>query len=480
MNKSRGSSLLIQGASAILTGLPGHEARCDPAQGLDIRIRGEVIESIGRLDPSPGEHVIDAQDCVVYPGWINTHHHLFQSLLKGIPAGIDQPLVQWLSSVPVRYRQGFDQELMFRLAARIGLIELLLSGCTTVADHQYHNYPNMPFDPSAVVFDEAQKLGMRMVLCRGGATKMRVIDQAPPAQAMPESFDAFMQSIESTTARFHQAGLRPMRRVVSAITTPTWSAEPGELIEMARQARRLGIGLHSHLSETHDYLKFCAEVHGLTPMQFVEAHEWVGPDVWFAHMVHLDEREIERCARTKTGIAHCPQSNARLGSGIAPVPAMLAAGVKVSLAVDGAASNEAADMISEAHACWLMHRANPAALAVPAFPKPQPGGQAWAMSVEQVINIATAQGAEVMGLEGLGSLRVGMAADLAIYRLDDPRYLGLHDPAIGPVVAGGKADLRAVIINGAICLEDNQIAGIDLSELAAHSRAAVRSLANLF
>jgi 8-oxoguanine deaminase len=480
MSNGPGTGLLIKGASAILTGLPGHEARCDPAQGLDLRIRGEVIESIGHLDPLPEERLIDAQDCVIYPGWINTHHHLFQSLLKGIPAGIDQPLVQWLSTVPVRYRQGFDQESIFRLAARIGLVELLLSGCTTVADHQYHNYPGMPFDPSAVVFEEAHRLGMRMVLCRGGATKIRVIDHAPPAQAMPESFDAFMQAIETTTARFHQSGPRSMRRVVSAITTPTWSAEPSELIAMARQARQLGIGLHSHLSETHDYVKFCADVHGLTPMQFVEAHEWVGPDVWFAHMVHLDEAEIERCARTKTGVAHCPQSNARLGSGIAPVPAMLAAGVKVSLAVDGAASNEAADMISEAHACWLMHRANPAALASSRSPKPQPGGQAWAMSVEQVINIATLQGAEVMGLQGLGSLRVGMAADLAIYRLDDPRYLGLHDPAIGPVVAGGKADLRAVIINGAVCLENNQIASLDLSELAAQSRAAVRSLTNLF
>jgi 8-oxoguanine deaminase len=154
--------MLIRGAHAVMTGLIGERARLDSALGLDIRIDGEVITQIGRLSPLANEQVIDAQDCVVYPGWVNTHHHLFQSLVKGVPAGINDPLVQWLSEVPVRYRRFFDQEAVLRLAVRIGLVELLKSGCTTVADHQYHYYPNMPFDASEVVFDEAQKLGMRL------------------------------------------------------------------------------------------------------------------------------------------------------------------------------------------------------------------------------------------------------------------------------------------------------------------------------
>jgi 8-oxoguanine deaminase len=465
--------MLIRGAHAVMTGLTGERARLDASSGLDIRIDGEVITQIGRLTPEPGEVQIDAQDCVVYPGWVNTHHHLFQSLVKGVPAGINAPLVQWLSDVPVMYRRFFDQEEVLRLAVRIGLIELLKSGCTTVADHQYHYYPNMPYDASAVVFDEAEKLGMRLVLCRGGATKVRAHDKAPPPQAAPESLEQFMASIESVTRRFHQARVRPMRKVVSAVTTPTWSTDPASLLEMARQARTLGIGLHSHLSETYDYVRFCREMHQCTPMEFVEKYEWVGSDVWFAHMVHLDAEEIARCARTKTSIAHCPQSNGRLGSGIAPVPEMLAAGVGVSLAVDGAASNESADMLSEAHACWLMHRANPAALSGPSDARWQPGGQAWAMTIEQVLNIGTLQGAQVMQIEGVGAVEVGAAADLAIYKLDNPRYMGLHDMAIGPIACGGQAELKAVLSNGKVRLLNNEIPGVDLQSLAAQARRTV-------
>jgi 8-oxoguanine deaminase len=465
--------MLIRGAHAVMTGLPDESARLDASRGLDIRVDGETITEIGRLTPAQGEEIIDAQDCVIYPGWINTHHHLFQSLVKGVPIGINVPLTQWLSDVPVMYRRFFDQEAVLRLAVRVGLIELLKSGCTTVADHQYHYYPNMPYDASEIVFDEATKLGMRMVLCRGGGTKARAHEKAPPIQAAPESVEAFMASIEAVTQRYHQTGARPMRKVVSAITTPTWSTDPASLIAMARQARRLGIGMHSHLSETYDYVRFCREVHQCTPMQFVENHEWVGPDVWFAHMVHLDAAEIARCARTKTSIAHCPQSNARLGSGIAPVPEMLAAGVAVSLAVDGAASNEAADMLSEAHACWLLHRANPAALTGASDARWQPGGQAWAMSIEQVLNIGTLQGARAMQMEGIGSIEVGAAADVAIYKLDNPRYFGLHDMAIGPIASGGQANLKAVLINGKVLLMNDEIPGVDMPVLAAQARRTV-------
>jgi 8-oxoguanine deaminase len=468
--------MLIRGAHVVMTGsadLAGKGARLDALAGLDIRVEGEVIQAIGQLTSLPGETIINAQDCVIYPGWVNTHHHLFQSLVKGVPIGINSPLTQWLSDVPVMYRRFFDQEAVLRLAVRVGLIELLKSGCTTVADHQYHYYPNMPYDASTVVFDEAEKLGMRMVLCRGGGTNARVHERAPPPEAAPESIEAFMASIEDVTSRYHQAGPRPMRKVVSAITTPTWSTDSSSLLAMARQARQLGIGMHSHLSETYDYVRFCREVHQCTPMEFVEKHEWVGSDVWFAHMVHLDAAEIARCARTKTNIAHCPQSNARLGSGIAPVPELLAAGVGVSLAVDGAASNEAADMLSEAHACWLMHRANPAALTGVSDPRWKPGGQAWAMTIEQVLNIGTQQGAKVMQIEGVGTIAVGAAADLAIYKLDNPRYMGLHDMAIGPVACSGQAELKAVLVNGKVTLLDDEIPGVDLPALAAEARRTV-------
>lgn len=464
------TDLLLRGAAAAITGLDGAASRL-PA-GTDIRVRAGVIAAIGTLAPEPGETVIDARGCVVYPGWVNTHHHLFQSLLKGIPAGIDLALVPWLAAVPVPYRRYFDHEQALRIAARVGLVELALSGCTTVADHQYHYYPGMPFDASAVVFDEAEKLGLRFVLCRGGQTVARAMtDAAAPPQVTPESLDQFLASVERDVQRFHDPGPMAMRRVVSAITTPNWSCKPEHLKLMAREARRLGIRLHSHLSETYDYVAWARNVHGCTPMQFVAEHEWVGEDVWYAHMVHLSDEEIAFCASSGTGIAHCPQSNGRLGSGIARVPELLAAGARVGLAVDGAASNEAADMISEAHACWLLHRADPRA--APRVDPAREGGHAAAMTVDDVVRIGTAGGARLMGLDGVGSIAVGQAADLAVYSLDQPRYFGLHDLAVGPVASGGRPRLKALLVQGRVVVQDDTIPGLDLEALRRDAQALV-------
>lgn len=464
------TDLLVKGAAHLLTG------RRDAPRatgGNDVRVRGGVITALGTLAPEPGERVIDARGCVVYPGWVNTHHHLFQSLLKGIPGGIDLALVPWLAAVPVKYRRFFDREEMLRIAARVGLVELALSGCSTVCDHQYHYYPGIPFDASAVVFEEAERLGLRFVLARGGQTQARAMtDGEAPPQVTPETLDAFLASVEHDVNRFHQRGPMPMRQVVSAITTPNWSCRPEELKLMAREARRLGIRLHSHLSETYDYVRWAREVHDCTPLEFVESHDWVGPDVWYAHMVHLDDGELKRCAETGTGIAHCPQSNARLGSGIARIPEALALGVPVGLAVDGAASNEAADMASEAHMAWLVHRADPRAAAR----GPQPGGLAHAMTVEDVVHIGTAGGAKMMGLQGVGTLEVGQAADIAVYDLDDPRHFGLHDPALGPVASGGRATLRALLVHGRTVVEQGRIPGLDLAALRADAQRLVSAM----
>ncbi|MGL4574160.1 MAG: amidohydrolase family protein [Burkholderiaceae bacterium] len=456
------SSILIKNAHAIMTGKAGGAARHDVAgQGGDIRIAGGVITAIGRLTAGTDEQVIDATDCVVYPGGINTHHHLFQSLLKGIPAGINLALVPWLAAVPVPYRKYFDNAHALRIAARIGIVELLLSGCTTVADHQYHYYPGMPFDASEVVFEEAARLGVRFALLRGGQTVTRTFDHAPPPQAAAETLDAFLTAIEQDTKRYNDPGPMPMRRVVSSITTPTWSCKPEELDIMAAQARKLGIQMHSHLSETADYVRFCKEVYNCTPVQFVEDHSWIGPDVWYAHLVHLNAQEVKRLADTGTGMAHCPQSNCRLGSGIAPAPALMAQGGAVSLAVDGAASNEAADMINEAHTAWMVHRAAHGAAAITA---------------EDVIHIGTAGGARVMRMPGVGTLEVGKAADLAVYSLDHPRYFGLHDVAVGPVVAGGAAHLKAVLVHGKVVVRDNAIPGLDMQELRRDAQTLVNHM----
>jgi 8-oxoguanine deaminase len=454
------TDLLVKSPLAVMTGLRGEGARHDMKHGGDIRIRGGKIAAIGNLARDGDERVIDASGCVVYPGWVNTHHHLFQSLLKGIPAGINLALVPWLSAVPVPYRRFFDREEALRIAARIGIAELLLSGCTTVADHQYHYYPDIAYDASEAVFSEAAAMGVRFALLRGGQTHMRVIDQAPPKECAPEPLDLIQRRIEADVSRYHDPSPFSRQRVASAITTPTWSCTPDELRELSRHARSLGIRMHSHLSETYDYVKYCREIHNTTPVDFCEEHEWLGPDVWFAHMVHVSPAEIAKCAATGTGISHCPQSNCRLGSGIAHVPDMLAAGVPVSLAVDGAASNEAADMANEAHTAWMVHRAA--------------SQNAAAIDAETVIHIGTQGGARVLGWDGLGTLEIGKAADLAVYSLDHPRYFGLHDMAIGPVVSGGGVHCKAVVCDGRVVVDNGVIPGLDMAQLKHDAQRLVK------
>ena len=466
--------MLIQGAEALLTGQPGKASR---AKDAGIRIRDGRIAEIGALTPMPGEQVLDARGCVVYPAWVNTHHHLFQSLLKGDPLGINATLTPWLAAVPYLYRAAFDAE-RFRLAVRIGLVELALSGCGTVADHNYLYWPDMPFDGSEIVFDEAGKLGLRMVLCRGGQTRTRQLEADLPKVLQAETLDAYLDDLSRLQRRFHDPSPLAMRRVVAAPTTPLFSMHPHELRETAAHARSLGLRLHSHLSETVIYQQTAMTEHGLGPIDFAASVDWLGSDVWFAHLVKLDAEEIALLGQTGTGIAHCPQSNGRLGSGIAPVRALQEAGSPVSLAVDGAASNEAADMLNEAHTAWLMARARGGQDARPEYAGGHGERGAADATVDDVVTWGTSGGARVLGLEGVGTLAPGMAADIAVYALDQPRHFGLHDPAIGPVVSGG-ASLRALFVNGRMVVRGGAIPGLDLAELGARSRDAVRTLRGL-
>ena len=447
-------STLLRNATGMITGLQGAEAR---AAGPDLRIEGSRIAAIGALPPLLGERVIDATDCVIYPGWVNTHHHLFQSLLKGVPAGMGLQLVPWLSAVPVAYRRHVTED-MLRTAARVGMAELVLSGCTTIADHHYAYWPGMGYDASQLLFDVAAEFGIRFVLLRGGATQVRASDVNPPPEAQPETLDGMLASVQRDVQRFHQASGAAMRKVVLAPTTPTWSVPPGELKAFARAARSMGIGLHSHMSESLDYVRFCQDVHGCLPIEFCERHEWLGPDVFYAHLVHLQPSELKLLQSTGTAMSHCPQSNCRLGSGIAPAPSLSAMGGRVSIGVDGAGSNEAADMISETHAAWLVHRARDGAAAT---------------CVEEVVRWGTAGGADVLGLSELGTLQVGQQADVADYALDDLRYAGLHDPVIGPVAAGGSARLRHLFVAGRAVVSGGVIPGLDQPALLRRAQAQV-------
>jgi len=467
------ATFLVRNAHAIMTGGVGTAARTD---ATDILIQDGVITRMGRALPAPEDaRILDAGDCVVYPGWVNTHHHLFQALMKGVPAGINQTLTPWLASVPYAFGPRYDGAAI-RLAATIGMVELMRSGCTTIADHHYIYFPGMRFDASDILFEVADRLGVRFMLLRGAATRTRPVEGCVRGAHKPETLDGIIADLQRLAGRFNDAGPRPRHRVAAAPTTPTFSLDPSELKPLAAAARQLGMRLHTHLSETVAYVEYCRDVHGMLPVEFLAEHDWLGADVFFAHTVHLQESEMRMLAATGSGISHCPQSNSRLGSGVAPAPALDRLGVPVSLGVDGAASNEAADMISEAHHCWLVHRSHAGALS-----RPRPAGTgetgADATTVEDVIRWGSANGARVLGFEGVGPLAPGMAADLVVYCLDDPRYFGLHDPAVGPVVAGGRPRVRWMLVDGKVVLEDDRIPGLDMHELAARAREAVAAWA---
>ncbi|MCU4576317.1 amidohydrolase family protein [Acinetobacter courvalinii] len=471
-SKQINQSYLIQNAHAILTGLSGDAARCS---STDIRIQSGKITEIGRLNAQPNEQMIDAKDCVIYPAWVNTHHHLFQSLLKGEPQGLNQNLTSWLASTPYRFRGAFD-EATFRVAVRIGLVELLRSGCATVADHHYLYWPKMPFDGAAILFDEAEKLGMRFVLCRGGATLTRGLESELPQALRPEKFEDYMADIERLVQHYHQPDSDAFRKIVMAPTSTLHSTTAQQLRESAKIARQLGIRMHSHLSETVDYLDAARAKFGMTPFQFCAEQDWIGSDVWFAHLVKLLPEEIQLLGQTKTGIAHCPQSNARLGSGIADLVALEQAGMTISIGVDGAGSNEAADMLSETHAAWLLQRARKGMLAKPQYEGGQFEGGADAARIEDVIRWGTMGGAKILGLDQVGTIEVGQQADLVIYQLDDPRYFGLHDMAIGPVASGGRAHIKAMFVAGKMVMENDQVPDLDMMELAWQAKQAVKLL----
>ena len=448
---------LIENAVGIFTGRSGAGMRTTGS----IRVRDGVITAIGALQAEPGETTLDARGCVIYPGLISTHHHLFQSVMKGVKAGLDQPLAGWLRSVPYRLWSKIDEEAL-AVAARIGLTEMLLSGTTTIADHHYLFSESYRFDPAQVIFEVARSLGIRLVLCRGGATITRRFDNDDFVPMPTETLDHMLKSVEACAQRFHDTSPGSLSQVVMAPTTPTWSIEPGQLKEAIAAARRMKLRLHSHLSESPEYVEFCMAVHGKRPVEWLADHDWLGPDVWFAHLIHLDPNEVRILASTGTGMAHCPQSNCRIGSGIAPADALSRLGGAVSLGVDGAASNESADMISEMHSAWHTHRAVKGPASV---------------SVEDVVHWATAGGARVLGLPQIGTLAPGQQADIAVFTLNEPRHFGMHDPMIAPVTCAGSANLRYLLISGRIVVENGAIPGLDIQRLRSDAIRVVTRLA---
>lgn len=427
-----------------------------------LRIEGTKILEMGDLAPLPGEEVIDARGCVVTPGLVNTHHHLFQSVLKGVPSGMNVALDEWLARVPYTFWPRLDEETL-RISARIGLAELALTGATTVCDHHYIFSGHYDYDPAQVLFEEAEKFGLRFVLARGGMTRGRAFADPSMPAAPTETLTQFLDGVSSAAARWNDPSAQPMRRVACAPTTPNFNLLPEELPEIAREARRLGLRLHAHLSENTAYAAQTLKSFAKRPVDWLAAQDWLGEDVWFAHLVDLTSHEVALLAETGTAMAHCPQANARLGSGIAPASALHKLGGTVSLAVDGAGANEAADMGCALYSAFALQRAV---------------GGVGSVTAETVLHWATMGGAKALGMPGLGQLAPGMAADITIFDISAPRNCGLHDPALAPVLTGA-VNVRHSFVGGRHLVRDGKIPGLDLRDLSEDAARVTARLSHI-
>ncbi|GAA6147589.1 8-oxoguanine deaminase [Pseudooceanicola nitratireducens] len=442
------SEILIRAADTILT-MDGTRREL---QGADIRIRDGVIAEVGTGLHSEGEVVL-AKGCVVTPGLVNTHHHLYQTLTRAVPGGQDALLFGWLRTLyPIWSRFGPDE---MRISALAGLAELALSGCTLTSDHLY-------LFPNGARLDDtihaAAEIGMRFHPTRGAMSIGESDGGLPPDALVEREADILNDCIRVIDA-FHDPRPGAMVRVGVAPCSP-FSVSRDLMRDAALLARDKGVMLHTHLAENDEDIAYSLEQFGCRPGQYAEDLGWTGDDVWHAHCVKLDGAEIDLFARSRTGVAHCPCSNCRLGSGIAPVRAMRDAGVKVGLGVDGSASNDAANLVGEARQAMLLQRV---------------AKGADAMSAREALEIATRGGADVLGRPDCGRIEVGARADVAIWDVSGVESAGSWDPAA--LLLTGPTRVRDLFVEGRQVVRGGQVTTIDLPRVVEQANRLARALA---
>lgn len=426
----------------------------------DIRIKEGVIHAIAsNLDPELDDTLINASQCVVYPGFVNTHHHLAQAILKGVPAGLNQGLGEWLASVPYRFWPKITPDLMY-VAAKLGLYEQLRSGVTTCADHHYLYHATTSPELEDAVWRAADDLGIKLALCRGGTTTVGTHKGMQDSGIDPETLELSLDRLDTSYRKYHDGSPLSKRRLVVAPTSLVHTSSAEDLRAYAQWAKARGLKRHSHLLEVSFDEQMAQQRHGMSAIDYAAHCDWLGDDVWFAHLVQANDDAIVKLAKTGTRIAHCPTSNCRLGSGIAPVLTMQQAGMPITVGVDGSASSENASMLQELNLAWLIHRAV---------------GGPDATTIEQVISWGTRNGAELLGLK-TGRIEVGYAADLVMYSLDAPRFAGVHSPLEAPVLCAEPATIAYSFVNGDIVVEQGLVNGVDERELVEDVQKAVLDL----
>ena len=448
------TSLLIRN-SALLVTMDGAEI---PGGGM--LIENGFIAQLGSTAelPDSADEVVDLDDHLVLPGLVNTHHHLYQTLTRSFPGAQDAGLFDWLRTLyPVWARLTPEH---VTVATRLGLVESALTGATTVFDHQYL-WPNgSRIDDQ---FEGADGLNIRFVASRGSMSLGESDGGLPPDSVVEEETD-ILEDTARAVADFHELGPGAMRQVVVAPCSP-FSVTPDLMKQSAELARSLGVRLHTHLAETADEEAYCLEAFGRRPVEYMETLGWDGPDVWYAHAVHVSDEEVSRMGASGTGVAHCPTSNMRLASGIAPVARYLEAGVPVGLGVDGSASNDSSHMLGEARQALLLNR-----LAV------APGvGVGAQMTSRTALELATAGGSSVLGREDIGVLALGRAADFVAIDLNRIELSGSHDAAAAAVLCAPNG-VDHSWVGGRPLVRDRQVVGVDRGGLVEQHRRLASEL----
>ena len=404
--------------------------------------------------PATADEVLDLRGHVVIPGLVNTHHHMFQSLTRAVPAAQDASLFEWLQCLyPIWGRLTPE---MIQVSSLTAMAELMLSGCTTSSDHLYI-YPNgCRLDDS---LQAAAEIGLRFHATRGSMSVGESQGGMPPDRLV-EAESAILRDTQRVIEAHHDPARFAMRRIAVAPCSP-FSVSRDLMRESAALARSYGVSLHTHLAENTDDVAYSLEKFGRTPAEYAEDLAWLGPDVWHAHCVRLDEAGIGRFAQTGTGVAHCPCSNTRLASGIAPIAAMLARGVPVGLGVDGSASNDGAHLLGEARQALLLQRVGfgPAAL-----------------NARQALELATRGGAHVLNRDDIGRLAPGMAADFAAFDLNQLGFAGAQEDPVAALIFCTPATAAWTVINGRIVVRDGQLATIDLPVVLERHRRFSRQI----
>ena len=457
------STLLLKHAQLMVT-MDDHRREI-PDGGLFIR--DGFIEKVGPTNtlPAKADEVLDASGYVILPGLINTHHHFYQTLTRAVPAAQDANLFNWLKTLyPIWARMTPDD---IRISTQTALAELALTGCTTASDHLYL-FPNGSSLDDEI--EATQAIGVRLHASRGSMSLGESKGGLPPDSVVDDE-DKILEDSERLIRKYHRAEPGSMVQIVLAPCSPF--SVTGELMkESAILARKYGVHLHTHLAETQDEEEFCLQKFGYRPVAYMQSVDWVGQDVWFAHSVHVSNKEIDVYVKEGCGVAHCPPSNMRLASGIAPIRDMLKAGVKVGLGVDGSASNDGSSMLAEVRQAMLLARLKSG---LEGASLSSTGEEIF--SARQALEVATRGGAAVLGREDIGSLETGKCADFIGFKLDHLEFAGaLHDPLAALVFCQSRqVDMNYV--HGKAVVKNGVLTGLDLqAHIEKHNQASKRLL----